>query len=276
MPTSPEALPTLWRIPDELWAVLRQLLDQLDPPSRLGRPRIDPRAALDAIVYRARTGCQWNHMPKEFPDDSSVHRTMQRWVGLDIFGELWGVLVESADDLKEVKWQWQSADGVMGKARHGGDAVGPNPTDRAKNGTKRSVLVEEDGGPLAVVLDGANRHDTKMLRATLEAVIVKRPTAEEQEQHLLLDKGYDNPTGRATVAETDYQAHIRPIGEEKSPPKKHGGKPRRWVVERTIGWMNRWRGVLVRYEKKAENYLAMVKLACALLWFRRLWDVHAF
>ena len=93
--------------------------------------------------------------------------------------------------------------------------VGPNPTDRAKPGTKRSLLVEADGGPLAVVIAGANVHDTKLLEKTLAAVVVERPKQKELSQHLCLDKGYDNPTGREAVERHQYMPHVRRIGEEK-------------------------------------------------------------
>lgn len=151
--------------------------------------------------------------------------------------------------------------------------VGPNPTDRAKNGTKRSLIVEAAGGPLGCVIAGANTHDTKLLQATIDAIVVERPDTQEIEQHLCLDKGYDNPTGRKAVEQTGYVPHIRKIGEEKLDPnsKKKKHPARRYVVERTISWLNRWRGILVRYAKKSKNYLAMVQLACILLWYRRSW-----
>jgi hypothetical protein len=110
--------------------------------------------------------------------------------------KIWADLVQSCDELGQVHWDWQSADGCMGKARHGGDRVGKNPTDRGKNGTKRSLVVDEQGGPLGMAIDGANRHDAKLLKATLEAIVVPRPNPEVREQHLCLDKGYDNPSGR--------------------------------------------------------------------------------
>jgi putative transposase len=137
---------------------------------------------------------------------------------------------------------------------------------------KRSVLVEADGGPLAVVVAGANVHDTKLLAATLDAIVVERPKPTEQRpQHLCLDKGYDNPTGHQAAADHDYVAHIRRIGEEKLDDKGRKKYPaRRWVVERTLGWLSKCRGILVRYAKKACNYLAFIKLGCILLWFRRL------
>jgi putative transposase len=148
---------------------------------------------------------------------------------------------------------------------------GPNPTDRGKPGTKKSLLVEAEGGPLAVTIEGANVHDCKLLKATLEAVVVSRPKPDEEApQNLCLDKGYDNPTGRAAAEGAGYTPHIRRIGEEKLDKKGRKRHPaRRWVVERTIGWLQKCRAILVRYDKNWENYLGLIQLACGLLWYRR-------
>lgn len=134
------------------------------------------------------------------------------------------------------------------------------------------MLTEADGGPLAVTLAPANRHDSLVLQDVLEAVVVEPPDpVTGPTQHLCLDKAFDGRPSDATARVYGYEPHVRRIGEEKldgSGRKKHPA--RRWVVERTIAWLNRWRGVLVRYEKKASNYLGVLQLACALLWFRRL------
>jgi putative transposase len=124
---------------------------------------------------------------------------------------------------------------------------------------------------LSVVVAGANVHDTRLLKATLEAIVVERPQpTQERPQHLCLDKGYDNPTGRQAAAEHGYVAHIRRIGEEKLDASGQKRYPaRRWVVERTLAWLSKCRAILVRYEKKAANYLGLLQLACVLLWFRR-------
>lgn len=119
---------------------------------------------------------------------------------------------------------------------------------------------------------GANVHDTRLLDRTLKAVIVKRPRPTKAEpQNLCLDKAYDNPTGREATRKNNYTPHIRRIGEEKLDEKKRKKHPaRRWVVERTLAWLSKCRAILVRYDKKSSNYLGLLKLACALLWYRRL------
>ncbi len=133
------------------------------------------------------------------------------------------------------------------------------------------MLVEGNGWPLAACISGANTPDAKLLALTLDAIVVERPPpTQDAPQHLCLDKGYDNPTGEAAAAQFGYTPHIRRIGEEKldeQGDKKHPA--RRWVVERSLAWLSRCRAVLVRCDKLADRYLAMVKLATALLWFRR-------
>ena len=115
-----EPLPTIWRANDELWEIVQSILEELDAPARTGRPRTGQREALDGIIYVMRTGGQWNQLPREFGDDSSVHRTMQRWIARGVFQRIWAIFIENCDELGGVNWEWQSADGAMGKARFGG------------------------------------------------------------------------------------------------------------------------------------------------------------
>ena len=150
--------------------------------------------------------------------------------------------------------------------------MGKNPTDRGKNGVKRSLVVEADGGPLGVVIAGANVHDAKLLKRTLQAIVVPKPRpTRRRKQHLCLDKGYDNPTGRAAARSRSHTPHIRRIGEEKLDRRGRKRHPaRRWVVERTLAWLSKCRAILVRYDKNPLNYLGLIQLACSLLWYRRL------
>lgn len=127
-----------------------------------------------------------------------------------------------------------------------------------------------------MVIDGANVNDHKLLEVTVEAVVVERPDPTECEQHLCLDKGYDNPTGHEVVERHGYLGHIRPIGEDRRGKRRPGRrKARRWVVERTLAWLSKCRALLVRYDKHDGNFLGLIQLACGLLWYRRLHRIRA-
>lgn len=125
-------LKTIWRVPDQLWQRIALVLHELDPPARTGRPRIDPRHALDGIIYQLRTGCQWEALPKEFGDDSSVHRTMERWIDKGVFPLAWSMLVHACAELGGVNFDWQAADCAMNKARQGGIKSAAIPQIAAK------------------------------------------------------------------------------------------------------------------------------------------------
>jgi putative transposase len=153
----------------------------------------------------------------------------------------------------------------------GGKKVGKNPTDRGKIGTKRSVLTDGGGVPIGLAVEGANRNDFKMVQETLTSIPVERPMpTPEQPQGMCLDKGYDFDEGRELLAAFGFTAHIRARGEEAQAIKREAGyKARRWVVERTHRWMNRFRRLLVRWDKKVCNYLAFLHLTCAYITYRR-------
>lgn len=151
-----------------------------------------------------------------------------------------------------------------------GKRTGPNPTDRGKDGVKRSLVTEGHGVPIGLAVAGANRHDMKLVRETLERLVIERPEpTAEQPQGLCLDKGYDYQEVRAIVAEFGFTAHIKARSEEAQAIKQEAGfRARRWVVERAHSWLNRFRRILVRWEKKPENYVAFLHFACALIAFR--------
>lgn len=269
--TGERPMSTIWEIPDELWERIEPILGRRYPRARTGRPRADLRVMLNGLIHRLRSGCQWEQLPERFGPSSTLHGWFQRFVKDGVLEEIWAELVRECDELGAVAWEWQAADGTMGKSRFCGEKRGPNPTDRAKNGTKKHVIVEQHGGPLGVVIAGANVNDHKLLKETIEAIVTERPDPSVLTQHLCLDKAYDNKTGDEVCAQAGYQAHIRRIGEEKLDETGHKRHPaRRWVVERTIAWLQRCRALLIRYDKKPENYLGLIQLACALLWSRRL------
>jgi hypothetical protein len=115
--------------------------------------------------------------PREMGASSTVHDRYQEWEREGFFEELWRAGLLEYDEMEGIEWEWQALDGAMIKAPLGRGAIGKNPTDRAKMGTKRSMLTDGAGIPLAVAVEGANRHDSKLLVATLDGLVVARPAA---------------------------------------------------------------------------------------------------
>src|SRR5262249_4221944 len=147
-----------------------------------------------------------------------------------------------------------------------GALTGPNPTDRGKLGTKRHVLTDGRGVPIAVTLTGANVHDKWMAGKTLDAVPLRAPRGPRRPRHLCLDKGYDYRDTEAQVRQRGIKPHLRRRGETPRGCKR--GRPRRWVVERTNSWHNNYRALRIRWEPIPEHYLALLYMACALIAYR--------
>ena len=148
-----------------------------------------------------------------------------------------------------------------------GKKTGKNPTDRGKLGVKRSVLTDARGMPIGLAVAGANVHDQKLVEATLDSIPIPRPRpSRRRKQHLCGDKGYDAAAVRRSARRRRYTPHIRSRGEEQT-QRRHGHKARRWVVERVHSWLNRYRRILVRWEKKAANYIGLLHFVFAhVLW----------
>ena len=148
--------------------------------------------------------------------------------------------------------------------------TGNNPADRGKQGVKRSLLTDAAGIPLSIVIDGANRHDVVLAEETLNGLQIEKPLLMEGEGHgLCMDKGYDSRKVGELARAMEHTPPIRSRGEEKiALAKEEGFKARRWVVARTQGWLNRFRRILVRWEKLPENHLALLHLTCAIIVWR--------
>jgi putative transposase len=147
-----------WKVSDALWEYVAPLIPPSPSHAKGGRPRLPDRQAFEAIVYILRTGIQWNALPRELGASSTIHDRFQQWERAGLFKALWQAGLVAYDELMGIEWEWQAADGTMSKAPFGGAATGPNPTDRGKLGTKRSLLTDGAGLPLALVIDGANRN----------------------------------------------------------------------------------------------------------------------
>lgn len=178
--------------------------------------------------------------------------------------------------------------GQWSKLHWVGKKTGKNPTDRAKLGCKRSLLTEAKGLPLGLVIAGANHNDKTLLQATLDSIPSELSTDRliEEIWNLCLDAGYDYADIPPMLESRDYTPHIRSAKEKQQlqqsqrPNPEHPQQPnplepqpypyldyqpRRWVVERSASWLNRFRRLLIRWEKKADNHLALLHFACAII-----------
>ena len=167
--------------------------------------------------------------------------------------------------------------------------TGNNPTDRSKLGTKRHILTDKQGIPLSAVISSAKNHDIKLVTDVVDNVVIRRPSSKyrngvriirRQQQHLCLDKGYNSEHEEQELIKRGYVLHI-PIKKKKKGtnnvkditrpiPNIKKYSPKRWVVERTNSWHNRFRKLFTRYEKKSENYLGLVQFSCCIIIYRKL------
>jgi len=257
-----------YAIPGKLWKLLKKHLPKPPKVRGRGRPPVNNRDVINGIWYVLWTGCQWKSIRKEwFGVSSSVlHERFQTWQQQGLFEKMFKVIVKYYAREHGIGWKWQSVDSMMSAAPLGGAKTGRNPTDRGKSGSKIHLLVDERGAPLAIWITGANEHDKWSADDLIVHIVVKRPYTE---QHFCADRGYDFVDVHTFVSLSNYVAHIKhkrkrnepkdecPIPGEKSYPA------RRWVVERTFGWLAKRRSVATRWCKKPENWLAFVHMACA-------------
>jgi putative transposase len=191
---------------------------------------------------------------------------------------VWADQVRTYDQTCGIAWNWQILDSAIIPAPLGGAKTGKNPTDRAKLGSQRHVLVDRRGVPLAVTLSAANVPDYQCAEMTLLHLVIRRSWRDRLGhwvvRHFCADKGYDYDEVHRVVRRLGYRVHIahrRRRGEPEPVPITGRRHPaRRWVIERTNSWHNRFRALKIRWEKNPENYAALVHFACALITTRFL------
>lgn len=259
-------VPSNFKISDTLWEIIEKYIPRKEKNTNRGRKPIDARKIADGLFYVFRTGCQWKAAPNCFGSPSTLHRYFQKWVQHDVFSNFWTEGLLEYDEEEGIHWKWQSIDASTVKAPLGGEKTGPNPTDRGKNGTKRSIIVDGNGVPISLVVSGANRHDSQLLENNLENVVLEKLEENVYEDYLCGDKAYDSEELREIISKYGRTPKIKyrskEIEEKKRQPWK---KARRWVVERTFSWFNRFRKILIRWEKKPENYVAILHFACGYI-----------
>jgi putative transposase len=261
-----------FRVPRPLWRCVHHLLPKHPTSPQGGRPRADDRAALNGIWYVLWTGCQWKAIDKSWFGvcSSTLHDRFQEWQQAGVFTKVMTRLVRFYARQRGVQWLWQAIDSKACPAPLGGEHTGKSPVDRSKRGSKIHLLVDQRGAPLSVQVTGANVHDKWLADDLIISIVVPRPDPQVVEQHVCMDKGYDYPDVHAFVELERYIVHIKhrrrrgePCLEACPLPGETQFPARRWVVERTLGWLTKRRSLRVRWCKKAVNWLSFIHFACA-------------
>ncbi|MCC6421461.1 MAG: IS5 family transposase [Gemmataceae bacterium] len=262
-------------VSDDLWAVVAPLLPPAPPKPKGGRPRVSDRAALTGIIFVLKSGIPWEMLPQEMGCGSGVTcwRRLRDWQDAGVWDRLHRELLDRLGEAGQIDWSRASLDSASIPAKRGANAFGPNPTDRGRAQraprTKRHVVVERIGLPLASLLSGANRHDSMVFEALLDAVPpIRQPTGRRRKRpdKLHADKADDIPRCRRALSQRHITVHIARKGVERSDRLgRH-----RWVIERTLAWLNRMRRLTVRDERRSDIHQAFLTLGCCLICFNAL------
>jgi transposase len=259
-------------VSDELWSVIEPLLPAEPSHEEGGRPRVPNRAVLTGILFVLKTGIPWEWLPEEMGCGCGMTcwRRLKEWQDAGVWKRLHQVLLDRLGEAGKIDWSRVSVDAGTVPAPAGGDATGPNPTDRGKSGTKRHLAVERKGVPLTIDAMAANRNEMKQLEAIVDAIDpIRTPSGGRRKRpdKLHADKGYDSAANREALRDRGITPRIARRGIESS--EKLGRY--RWVAERTLSWLNRFRRLRIRYERHADIHRAFLRIGCALICFRTLY-----
>lgn len=263
--------PSTCEISDSDWEVIKKLIPEekfKGAGSAGGRPNADLRRILEGILFWVRTGCQWRLIPVYYGSKTTLAKYLKKWASFDLFTRLMELSLELYDQEVGIQWKFQSIDGSIKRAPGCSEGTGPNPTDRARPGTKQMIVCDQKGIPLATTMIPANNHDMHQIEATFVNFQVQRPSPKVVEQHLCADKGFDSKENRETLGEWGYRHHVRKKGEGWSPIRKFNAK--RWVVERTHSWINQYRGIHTRRIKRDQVFEELSRLAISCIIFSKL------
>ena len=261
-------------MPDALWERIQPLLPPR-PAHPLGchRPRVDDRRAMDAIFFVLRTGCQWNALRATgICSSSAAHRRFQEWTKAGVFEQLWALGLQEYDELQGIQWAYQAMDGAMTKAPLGGEKNRPQSHGpRQSGGRSAASWWTAVGCPWASPSPAPTGWTSSCCRRPwIASPKAARSRQRSVEQGLWLDKGYDFDEVHGQVRRNGYVPHIVPRDAERELLAEDPGLSRATLAGGAhISWMNRFRRILVRWEKKVENYTAMVHLSCAFIAFNQ-------
>jgi len=254
-------------VSDELWKIIEPLLPEEPPKPKGGRPRVDDRAALSGIIFVLRSGIPWEMLPQEMGCGSGITcwRRLKEWHEAGIWERLHRVLLNRLGEADHDRVGAR----LFGLGEHPGQKrgrkAGANPTDKGKAGTKRHIVVDKRGVPLSVITSAANVHDSIVSEELLDAIEpIKRPgrgRPRKRPEKLHADKAYDDKKCARALRKRGIKRRIARKGVESS--EKLGRH--RWVVERTLAWVAKYRRLTIRYERRDDIHEAFLSLGCSLI-----------
>jgi putative transposase len=245
-----------------------EIIAELDIRSMVGRPSLDLKRGLNGIYYLLKTGIQWKALPHCFGSNSAVHRLFQKLRTTLFFEKLWHKELQNYDLIHGLKLENQSSDCIHIKSPLGQEKTGKSPVDRKKLGTKRSIIVDETGIPIGYALEAGNRHDSKLFEASIRSIPKFLLQPHYKKMHL--DSAFDSKTIQTILFNFYY---IPKINQNKRKSKKQiilKSEKKRWIVESTHSWINRFRRLLIRFEKLANNYIALMQFAFSIITFNKI------
>jgi transposase len=259
-------------VSDELWSRIEPLIPKKKAPtSRGGRPPVPERAALTGIIFVLKSGIPWEMLPKEMGCGSGMTcwRRLRDWQAAGVWDRLHELLLAELREADMIDWSRAAVDSGSVRAVGGGDKTGPNPTDRRKPGSKHHVMTDGNGVPLQVQLSGANRHDIKhLLPLIVEVPPVRgkpgRPKSKPES--LFADRAYDSDDARGILK----WLGIEPYLAKRNTEHGSGLGKKRWVVERTIGWLHNFKRLRVRFDRRDDIHEAFLGCAKSLICFSLL------
>lgn len=269
MPAVPSSIiEPIW---DQFSALIPPVVD--DHPLGCHRPRVADRIVFDKLVQVLVLGVAYEKISDAICSATTIRRRRDAWIAAGIFTELEQIALEAYDRYCGLELEDLAVDGCLVKAPCGGEAAGRSPVDRGKGGTKRSLLTDGQGLPLGCVVAGANRHDSPLLRPTLER-LGRFGFDLPEDIRVHLDAGYDSAATGDLLDELGCEAHIAKKGLPA--PIQNTS---RWVVERTNSWHNRgFRKLHICTEKQTRVIDAFIALADTIITVRRLirkaWTTH--
>jgi transposase len=268
------------RVIDAAWAAVEHLLPRRpvdDHPLGCHRPRIADKVCFTGIVYRLALGCSWVDAGRLVGvGQATLRRRRDEWADAGVFDALVNEAIAGYDRIRGLDLSEVSVDGSLHKAPCGGEGTGPNPTDRAKKGWKWSIASEAAGIPIGWAIDGANRHDIRLLGPTLDTVSARGLDLDIDTLHL--DRGYDANTVRTDLAAREIDEAVIARRRRRGEPKIAGKRPLllglRWTVERTNSWLSNHGQLRRNTDRCSSHRLAQLALAIVLIITAKLIDWH--